>query len=144
MDLLLVSVGAGYNNTGVTLIDLKTQQVSQFLPLKESWNGLAFSRDGKRLFVAGGDSGVIHVFGYANGQATPAAPVTVVDPESRPTFIAVGAAETGRFSQLGALPVKKPIVSAYRPASSKRTVARSTIVSSGFHCFVGHQPIPGS
>ncbi|WP_414661920.1 SMP-30/gluconolactonase/LRE family protein [Horticoccus sp. 23ND18S-11] len=71
----LVTVSGGFNDTGVTLLDLKTRQVTQFLPLKECWNGLAFSRDGKRLFVSGGDTGLIQVFDYASGQATAAKPV---------------------------------------------------------------------
>src|SRR4051812_23471351 len=74
---MLVAVSGGFNNTGLTLLDLKTQEVSQFLPLKESWNGVAFSRDGRRIYVSGGDLGVIHVFDYANGKATPAATPTV-------------------------------------------------------------------
>ena len=66
----LVAVHGGFNRHGVTLLDLATQQVAQFLPLAESWNGLAFSPDGREFFVAGGDSGKIHVFKYADGTAT--------------------------------------------------------------------------
>jgi YVTN family beta-propeller protein len=72
---MLVAVSGGYSNTGLTLLDLKTRQIAQFLPLKQSFNGVVFSRDGRRIFVTGGDSGVIHVFRYANGQATPAEPI---------------------------------------------------------------------
>jgi YVTN family beta-propeller protein len=49
--------------------------VTQFLPLPKVWNGLAFSKDGHRIFVSGGESGMIHVFNYADGKATPADPV---------------------------------------------------------------------
>ena len=49
---------------------LHTRKETQFLPLKESWNGLAFSRDGKQFFVSGGDSRQIHVFNYAAGVAS--------------------------------------------------------------------------
>jgi len=68
----LLAVSGGYNDTGLTLLDLKDGQVIQFLPLPQVWNGLAFSKDGRRIFVAGGDSGVIHIFNYAAGKATPA------------------------------------------------------------------------
>ncbi len=84
---MLVSVGAGYNDHGVSLIDLKTRAIAQFLPLKECWNGLAFSRDGKRFFVSGGDSGLVHVFDYADGKATPAAPVKPLTSDA-PVFLA--------------------------------------------------------
>ena len=69
----LVAVSGGFNDTGLTLLDIKTQKVAQFLPLKKSWNGVAFSGEGQRIFVSGGDLGVIHVFTYAEGRATPAA-----------------------------------------------------------------------
>lgn len=65
----LVAVSGGFNNTGLTLLDAGQKRVTQFLPLNEAWNGLAFSRDGKRIFVSGGDSGFIHVFNYVSGQA---------------------------------------------------------------------------
>ena len=71
----LVTVSAGFRDTGLTLLDLQTQRVSQFLPLKQTFNGLAFSPDGRRIFVSAGDSGEIHVFSYADGRATPAPPV---------------------------------------------------------------------
>src|SRR5262249_34678026 len=84
---MLLTVSGGFNNTGVSLIDLKTREVSQFLPLKECWNGLAFSRDGKRLFASGGDSGLMHVFEYNGGKATAAAPVKPLADDT-PVFLA--------------------------------------------------------
>jgi WD40 repeat protein len=71
----LVAVSGGFSDTGLTLYDLATQKVTQFLPLKESFNGLVFSRDGRRILVSGGDTGLVHVFDYADGKATPATPV---------------------------------------------------------------------
>src|SRR5208283_3700697 len=46
----LVAVHGGYNKHGVTLIDPATRQQTQFIPLDETWNGLAFSRDGSRFY----------------------------------------------------------------------------------------------
>ncbi|MBI5769058.1 MAG: bifunctional YncE family protein/alkaline phosphatase family protein [Verrucomicrobia bacterium] len=83
----LVAVSGGFSDTGLTLLDLATQKVTQFLPLKESFNGVAFSRDGRRIYVAGGDLGVVHVFDYAAGKATPA-PAVKPQVESRPLFLA--------------------------------------------------------
>jgi YVTN family beta-propeller protein len=68
---VLLAVSAGFNDTGLSLLDLQTKRVKQFIPLPEVWNGLAFSRDGRRLFVSGGDSGKIYVFNYQNETATP-------------------------------------------------------------------------
>jgi YVTN family beta-propeller protein len=68
---VLAVVSAGFNDTGLSLLDLRTKTVKQFLALPEVWNGLAFSRDGHRIFVSGGDSGKIYVFKYENETATP-------------------------------------------------------------------------
>ena len=68
---VLLAACAGYNNTGLAVIDLASKKVVQFFPLPQVWNGLAFSRDGKRVFLAGGSSGTIHVFNYENGKLTP-------------------------------------------------------------------------
>ena len=65
----LVAVHGGFTKHGVSLIDLGNRKEAQFIPLGETWNGLAFSRDGGEFFVAGGDSGRVHVFKYAGGEA---------------------------------------------------------------------------
>lgn len=85
---MLVGVSGGYRDTGLSLLDLKTQKVSQFLPLKESWNGLVFSLDGRRLMVTSGDLGLIYVFDYENGRATPAPHVRPEPAASTPVFLA--------------------------------------------------------
>ncbi len=66
----LLAVHGGFNRHGVTVIDLATREQTQFLPLAKAWNGLAFSPDGKQFYVSGGDSGLIHIFKYADGKAT--------------------------------------------------------------------------
>lgn len=77
---MLLAASAGYNDTGLSLVDVTSRKVAQFLPFKKIWNGLAFSLDGRRIFVSGGDSGQLHVFHYADGKATPA---TAVKPEPK-------------------------------------------------------------
>jgi YVTN family beta-propeller protein len=95
---VLAAASGGYNKTGLTLLDLATRKVTQFFPLPEVWNGLAFSKDGRRLFVSGGDSGVIHVFNYTEGKATPAGALKPA-PEAAPVFLAGMAVhpETGKL-----------------------------------------------
>ena len=65
-----VAVCAGFNQAGVNIVSLDASRAAEFIPLKEAFNGLAFSRDGKTFYVSGGDSGVIYVFNYADGKAT--------------------------------------------------------------------------
>ncbi len=68
---MLLAACAGYNNTGLAVIELASKKVVQFFPLSRIWNGLASSPDGKRVFLAGGNSGAIHVFIYENGKLAP-------------------------------------------------------------------------
>jgi DNA-binding beta-propeller fold protein YncE len=65
----LLAVHGGFGRHGVTVIDIATRKETQFLPLAKSWNGLAFSSNGRQFFVSGGDSGLVHVFNYAEGNA---------------------------------------------------------------------------
>src|ERR671933_744032 len=46
----LAAVHGGYNEEGLTLIDVERGSVSQFLPLKSAWNGVAFSADGHTIW----------------------------------------------------------------------------------------------
>src|SRR2546423_1540070 len=65
----LIAVHGGFNQHGVTVIDLAAQKEAQFLPLERAWNGLAVSSDGHRFFVSGGASAAIHEFTYNSGKA---------------------------------------------------------------------------
>jgi YVTN family beta-propeller protein len=83
----LAALHGGFNNTGLTLIDLRTKKVSQFVPLLRAWNGLAFSRDGKRLFVGGGNSATLHAFAFQDGKATLDRSILPA-PDAEDTFLA--------------------------------------------------------
>ncbi len=83
----LLAVSGGYNNTGLTILNTAEKRLVQFVHLKQSWNGLAFTKDGKRLLVSGGGSGLIHVFKYENGIVTAEKPVRPV-PGSKNVFVA--------------------------------------------------------
>ena len=72
---MLLAASAGFNDPGLSLLDIASRRVTQFFPLQRIWNGLAFSLDGRRIFVSGGDSGKVHVFKYADGKAASAASV---------------------------------------------------------------------
>src|SRR6478735_5545394 len=81
----LVAVNAGYGPHGLTLIDIATRKVTQILPITEAWNGLAFGRDGGRIFVSAGQDATVHVLRYADGTAT-AERVVTPDPKAERAF----------------------------------------------------------
>jgi DNA-binding beta-propeller fold protein YncE len=66
----LLAVHGGFNQHGLTVFDIAGRQQTQSLRLSRSWNGLAFSRDGKQCFVSGGGSGEAHVYNYEDGKLT--------------------------------------------------------------------------
>ncbi len=84
---LVVAACGGYNRTGLSFVDLATRKLTQFLPLAEVWNGLAFGKDGQRLFASGGDSGLIHIFKFSEGKATADGAVKP-SPEASSVFLA--------------------------------------------------------
>ena len=75
---LLLAACGGFNNTGLAVLSMAEKRLTKFFPLPEVFNGLAFSKDGRRVFVSGGDSGVLHVFEYKDGQLSAGKPIRPV------------------------------------------------------------------
>lgn len=71
----VVALHGGFNPHGLVVVDPATEEAVQRIPLKTAWLGLAWSADGKRLFVSGGNANgrrptksPIYVFGYGSGR----------------------------------------------------------------------------
>ncbi|HLG95799.1 MAG TPA: alkaline phosphatase family protein [Bryobacteraceae bacterium] len=72
----VIAMQAGFNPHGLVVIDTKIEEAVQRIPLKSAWYGMAWSPDGKRLYVSGGNAdgdrnptrAPIYVFNYANGR----------------------------------------------------------------------------
>ncbi|MDX2179349.1 MAG: alkaline phosphatase family protein [Bryobacteraceae bacterium] len=72
----LVATHGGFNPHGLVVVDPKTEEAVQRIPLPSAWLGLAWSSDGKRLFASGGNAAgrrndaaaPVYVFDYANGK----------------------------------------------------------------------------
>src|SRR5215218_700988 len=47
---------------GVAIFDTASRALLQFTPLPRSWNGIAYSTDGRHLFVSGGNSRRLYRF----------------------------------------------------------------------------------
>ena len=65
-----VLVLSGYRSPGVQVVDLSAGNVAQTIPLNSAFIGAAFSPDGKTLYVSGGYDDVVHVYSWANKEAT--------------------------------------------------------------------------
>jgi len=69
---------AGWNEHGVTVIDLGHGKKIQHVPLKSTWMGLAFNADTNQLYASGGTRPVIERFAY--DPAKEDAPLSLLTP----------------------------------------------------------------
>jgi YVTN family beta-propeller protein len=82
---LFAVVNAGFNAHHLYLLDSATGKVQQTLPLERAWNGVAWSVDGDRLYVAGGGLPRVHVFARsADGTFAPGTPFSLPDITAAP------------------------------------------------------------
>jgi hypothetical protein len=73
---VVIEQHGGFNPHGLTVIDTATEQPVQRIGLTSAWLGLAWSHDGKKFYVSGGNAShpshptvaPIYVFDYANGK----------------------------------------------------------------------------
>ena len=66
----LVVVLSGWREQGIQIVDVKSKQVTQTLKQDAAFFGLAFSSDGRELYVSGGNDDSIFCYGWADGAAT--------------------------------------------------------------------------
>jgi DNA-binding beta-propeller fold protein YncE len=65
-----VVVLSGWREQGVQIVDLKTRKVTQTLLQDGAFYGAAFSPDGHRLCVSGGNTDMLFVYAWKDGSAT--------------------------------------------------------------------------
>jgi len=60
---------SGWREQGIQIVDLKSRSVTQMLAQDAAFYGVAFSRDGRELYVSGGNDDSIFCYGWENGTA---------------------------------------------------------------------------
>ncbi len=73
-----IALHSGYNPHGLVVLDPRNVEATQKVGLKSSWFGLAWSPDGKTLYVSGGNAqsrrdptaAPIYAFSYENGRVS--------------------------------------------------------------------------
>ncbi len=86
----LAALHAGYGEHEIVLVDLKKQKIVSRAALDQTFYGLCFSPDGKRLFASGGEHEVVHAFDFADGFLTKHRQFPVVS--EKETFVPAGLA----------------------------------------------------
>jgi 6-phosphogluconolactonase (cycloisomerase 2 family) len=64
-----VVVLSGWREQGLQVVDLASRRVTQTLRQDAAFYGLAFARDGRELYVSGGNDDSIYCYGWSNGAA---------------------------------------------------------------------------
>jgi DNA-binding beta-propeller fold protein YncE len=60
---------SGWREQGVQIVDLKSRKAVQTLTQPSAFYGIAFSRDGKELFVSGGNEDAVFCYSWRDGAA---------------------------------------------------------------------------
>src|SRR5581483_3597751 len=66
----LAVVLSGWREQGLQIVDIASRKVTQTLPQDAAFYGVAFSPDGQRLYVSGGNEDAIFVYSWRDGVAT--------------------------------------------------------------------------
>jgi YVTN family beta-propeller protein len=72
-------------HTGLAIYDVPTRKLRQFIPLHKTWNGVAFSADGKQIFATGGNSNALYTFAFDGTTATQTGTFNL-DPDAKGPF----------------------------------------------------------
>src|SRR5437588_7886568 len=86
--LMVVSTGSNFASRAIHVIDVSRQIVIQTIPVKDSFVGVAFSSDGRKLFIGGGAADNIRIFARdRDGRFQDDGAISI--PQSAPSGIAV-------------------------------------------------------
>jgi DNA-binding beta-propeller fold protein YncE len=66
----VVAVLSGWREQGIQVVDLESKKVLQTIPQEAAFYGVAFSADGKQLYVSGGNEDLIYAYSWSNGAAS--------------------------------------------------------------------------
>jgi len=92
---ILAILHAGYGEHEVVTLDTRSHKVLGRVALPESFSGLVWSRDGKRLFVGGGFDDVVYRFDYADGLLSHSFKLAYPKRESKEPRVPSGLAVSG-------------------------------------------------
>jgi len=80
----LAVVLSGWREQGVQIVDLNTRQVVQTLIQPGAFFGIGFSRDGRELFVSGGNDDTIFCYSWRDGTAALERKILLAEKSAKP------------------------------------------------------------
>ncbi|HXZ27694.1 MAG TPA: bifunctional YncE family protein/alkaline phosphatase family protein [Terriglobales bacterium] len=81
----LVVVLSGWREQGIQVVDLASRRVTQTLPQPAAFYGVAFSPDGRTLYVSGGNDDSIFCYSWKDGAATFERKIVLAAPQAGKT-----------------------------------------------------------
>jgi len=84
---IAVVTGSNFAPRALHIIDVQSKKLVQTEPLKDSFAGVAFSKNGETIYVGGGESHEVKILRKANGAFTADASIAI--PESAPSGLAL-------------------------------------------------------
>ncbi|MFN7925030.1 MAG: alkaline phosphatase family protein [Bryobacteraceae bacterium] len=117
---VVIAQHGGFNPHGLVVIDTVTEEATQRIGLESAWLGMAWSNDGSKLYVSGGNASgprhvkavaTIHVFSYAAGKLSDKPIAELSD--------TLAAADT-YWTGLAAHPKKNLLYAAHRGTDQRR------------------------
>ncbi|HXG09365.1 MAG TPA: alkaline phosphatase family protein [Gemmataceae bacterium] len=95
----LAALHAGYSDHEIIIVDLKDKpRVVNRVVLEQTFYGLCFSADGRRLFASGGEFEVVHAFDFSDGLLSNPRQLAVAPPTDK--FVVAGVAVDKQGHQL--------------------------------------------
>lgn len=90
---------SGYSAHEIVVVDIASAKVVSRTPVRESFYGLEFSKDGRQLFCSGAGDEAVHLFTFRQGSLTNHHPIKLRDASLRavPAGLAVDAAAARLF-----------------------------------------------
>ena len=80
-DRSAIVLNAGFLPPSLSAVDLERGQISQSIPLRDAWLGLAANRERDKLYVGGGATGSVFELWWKDGALDPGREFHAVDPD---------------------------------------------------------------
>jgi DNA-binding beta-propeller fold protein YncE len=79
----LLVLNGGYMPPSISVLETAGMTELGRTPVADGWLGLAFSKDGRRVYAGGGSQAAVFEFEFADGKLSPARTFAVADPQKR-------------------------------------------------------------
>ena len=128
---------AGWGTHEVRIISLKNQKVISSVVIDQTFQGIRFSDDGRKLYVSGAEDECVYVYGHVDGYLTLDRKVQVVDPVEKFVVSALAELENGNKLLVCGMMASQLVVVDF---ATSNTLAKLDFRNGSFPCEVVVSP----